>query len=511
MQKLNLPKGLTFLETKVKTRLLEEAFKLYGVRETLGNKNNPEIISWAKDCGLASYNSDEIPWCFKGDMEILTSKGFLTFKDLIDNHYYADDFPFIAQVNEEGRISYTSEWLPIIKPFYGELFRIKRGNAVNIVCDSEHQFYGKWSGNPRYEKRAIKDITKYGLDIPIVKGSNLDHPYISDNELKLLAAFLSDGTLYNGESSGKFKIKVSKYHKIAELDNYPYERKTKSSMGFRKDGIIRKQTYEYLFRFPESFEYIFDAYKLLKQSFILALGQRQAKLFIDTYKLFDGTQKPTERSFTVFTGVKEQADNLVLLASLAGYKNSLYATPMVSKNTKIPFLYNIHISEGKVQHIGQDHITTEFFEGELYCVTVPSGLIVIRDYSKNIFMTGNCGLFMAYIAKHAGKPEVENPLWALNWAAWGKPSLVPRYGDVLVFKRKTADGKTAGHIGLYLAESKSFFYVLGGNTNDKVGIAKIAKSRLVAARNSYKVFPACVGQVFVKDEEVNLNISKNEA
>lgn len=121
-----------------------------------------------------------------------------------------------------------------------------------------------------------------------------------------------------------------------------------------------------------------------------------------------------------------------------------------------------------------------------------------------------CGLFMAYISKQAGKPELENPLWALNWAAWGNPSLVPRYGDILVFKRKTAEGKIAGHVGLYLAESKNFLYVLGGNTNDKVGIAKIAKSRLIAARNSYKVFPACVGQVFVKDEEVNLNISKNE-
>ena len=33
-----------------------------------------------------------------------------------------------------------------------------------------------------------------------------------------------------------------------------------------------------------------------------------------------------------------------------------------------------------------------------------------------------CGLFMAVVAKRAGKPVVEGPLWARNWTKFGKPA-----------------------------------------------------------------------------------------
>lgn len=508
MSKIVFPTGLEFLETKPKTQLLNAAFTFYGLQEGKGKIDNPVILSWAKDLGINFYIHDETPWCFKGDMEILTEKGFVSFKHLIENK---EDFPFIAQADSEGTISFVDEWFPVIKPYYGELYNIKRGNSINITCDPEHQFYGKWSGKKEYEKRAIKDITKYGLDIPGVKGTPYENFSISDTEIKMLAAFLSDGSLYNGEKTNKFKVRVSKLHKIAELDSYPFISKTKETMGDRKDGIIRKQAYNYLFCFPSSFSDIFTSYKLLNFSFIKSLSQRQAKLFIDTYKLFDGTQKKNETSFTIFTGNKEQADNLVLLASLAGYKNSLYATPMVSKNSKIPFLYNINISEGKLKSVKQNHITTEFYEGLLYCVTVPSGLIVIRDYSGNIYMTGNCGLFMAKMAQLAGKPIPHDPLWALNWSKWGQDSILPKYGDVLVFKRKLPQGGFAGHVALYLAESENLFYILGGNQSDKVSITSINKDRLFAARNSYKSIPDYCKPIILEDKNVNLNLSTNEA
>lgn len=45
-------------------RMLPEALKLYGVTEVLGPENNPEIISWASECGLsAQYDQDVTPWC----------------------------------------------------------------------------------------------------------------------------------------------------------------------------------------------------------------------------------------------------------------------------------------------------------------------------------------------------------------------------------------------------------------------------------------------------------------
>jgi uncharacterized protein (TIGR02594 family) len=59
-----------------------------------------------------------------------------------------------------------------------------------------------------------------------------------------------------------------------------------------------------------------------------------------------------------------------------------------------------------------------------------------------------CGLFLAVVAKRAGKPLVEGPLWARSWVAFGNAADEAQLGDVLVFRR----AESAGHVGLYVGE-----------------------------------------------------------
>ena len=99
-----------------------------------------------------------------------------------------------------------------------------------------------------------------------------------------------------------------------------------------------------------------------------------------------------------------------------------------------------------------------------------------------------CGLFMAVVAKRAGKEVPKHPLWALSWSAFGAKSPQPALGDVLVFTRKGG-----GHVALYVGEDGSAFHVLGGNQSDRVCITRIAKARLYAARRPlYRVQPTNV-------------------
>jgi uncharacterized protein (TIGR02594 family) len=88
-----------------------------------------------------------------------------------------------------------------------------------------------------------------------------------------------------------------------------------------------------------------------------------------------------------------------------------------------------------------------------------------------------CGLFLAVVAKRAGKAIVEGPLWALNWSKFGQAHIPPGLGDVLCFKRPGG-----GHVGIYIAEDKDAYHVLGGNQGDKVSIIRIVKERCVAHR-----------------------------
>lgn len=99
-----------------------------------------------------------------------------------------------------------------------------------------------------------------------------------------------------------------------------------------------------------------------------------------------------------------------------------------------------------------------------------------------------CGLFMAVVVKRAGYDPVAGPLWALNWLNFGVKADKPSLGDILCFERFDSAGKSiGGHVGLYVGEDSGYYHVLGGNTSDKVTIARLAKNRLRGARRpAYK-------------------------
>ena len=119
-----------------------------------------------------------------------------------------------------------------------------------------------------------------------------------------------------------------------------------------------------------------------------------------------------------------------------------------------------------------------------------------------------CGLFMAVVAKRSSKKVVKDPLWALNWGTFGKHTDTPMLGDVLVFTRKTSDGRRAGHVALYVGEDEYCYHVLGGNQWDRVCIAWIDKARLYTARRpDYRLQPK---NVRVVNLALNGSISSNE-
>lgn len=63
-KKSTLPKQYQFLTTELGPRILVEALKTYGTKETLGPANNPTILQWAKTVGLhKAYKADSIAWC----------------------------------------------------------------------------------------------------------------------------------------------------------------------------------------------------------------------------------------------------------------------------------------------------------------------------------------------------------------------------------------------------------------------------------------------------------------
>lgn len=110
--------------------------------------------------------------------------------------------------------------------------------------------------------------------------------------------------------------------------------------------------------------------------------------------------------------------------------------------------------------------------------------------------TAWCGMFMALIAKRAGKVlpfTYIQSLWARNWAKFGTKTASPELGDVLVFVRNGG-----GHVALYVGEDSDCYHCLGGNQGNKVSITRIKKSRLFQACSTpYNVKPTNVRKVLL--------------
>ena len=62
---------------------IAEARKHVGLKEVKGIGNNPIILSWLDAMGNFSkedkawWSDDSTPWCLTGDIEVLTSDGFV--------------------------------------------------------------------------------------------------------------------------------------------------------------------------------------------------------------------------------------------------------------------------------------------------------------------------------------------------------------------------------------------------------------------------------------------------
>lgn len=117
-----------------------------------------------------------------------------------------------------------------------------------------------------------------------------------------------------------------------------------------------------------------------------------------------------------------------------------------------------------------------------------------------------CSLYLGEMAKEAGMipPGPNYLLAASSWATWGFNIAIPLLADILVFNRPGGH-----HVGLYVGEDAEAFHVLGGNTGDAVGIARLARSRLMASRRAPNWdAKANVRQIFLSETGA---LSANEA
>lgn len=117
-----------------------------------------------------------------------------------------------------------------------------------------------------------------------------------------------------------------------------------------------------------------------------------------------------------------------------------------------------------------------------------------------------CSLFLGEVAKESGytSPDKNNLLAAVSWAKWGRDSVIPFLGAIMVFNRPGGH-----HVGLYVGEDNDAYHIFGGNTGDAVAIARLSKDRLMAHRwPESENYPSTPRQIILSSSG---QLSHNEA
>jgi len=112
------------------------------------------------------------------------------------------------------------------------------------------------------------------------------------------------------------------------------------------------------------------------------------------------------------------------------------------------------------------------------------------------------GLFMAFIFAQIGVEPPANFLAPKAWANFGTALSEPAMGCIVVLGPETRD---TPHVGIYLGEDASYYFLLGGNQNDTVCVTQAPKGKDDVFR-----WPPDFGNLLVKGR-VNTTIDKAKA
>lgn len=335
--------------------------------------------------GAWDYLSAMILKCFDEDTEVLTDRGFQRFAEVTGR---------VMQVTEDGLEPVLAQ--PFAQDYEGPMVTFE-SDDLNFSVTPNHDMVtttGTVEAGEMYElarSRAQHRIPR------IVKDGRQDHPGYTDDRLRLAGYALADGTLTGRQAI----ISVSRERKVRALDRLGLHHRRRD-VPLPLPGVVVTRTAQTAFHFKRQLiEPIVTHGKVVDVDAALRLSQRQLRVLVDAWIEFDGTVR-SERTRYVYTSRDDHAAAFEVLAVAAGYSvgirraryGALSGRPnfqiKVSPRDAMPvrrWNRRYHTATG----VGEARKGLELREstGKVWCVTVPSGRVVVRRAGFSM-VCGNC-------------------------------------------------------------------------------------------------------------------------
>lgn len=319
--------------------------------------------------------------CFPPDVEVLTSTGFVRFDKISGDEK-------IAAWGGEGNIVFEKPSRVLVKDYDGMLLQYKQSNMVSITTPKHNLV--KVDRNGVVHRREAWDIKgSEAWYIPRFGLHNGGGVELSDVQIKLLVAFQADGTFTKGAARFAFN-KQRKFDRLKEL-------LSAENIAFNIHDVKRGDLQIYIEKanVPKYFTKQFDDVLSLE---LMSLEQKQT--FIEELKFWDGTI--TDSGIKYNSTNKDNVDFIQAVACTSGvYTGKIIVEKKANDNHSTAYSINIKIGDKSKTTLKTAKQTDIKYSGKVYCVTVSSGMIVVRQHG-HVSVSGNCD-------KHALSYHESNP------------------------------------------------------------------------------------------------------
>lgn len=319
--------------------------------------------------------------CLTPDAEVLTTSGWKLLKDIIKGEeIYTYD-------TKDKKLKLDKVLNTIKKPYKGDIYKFSCSSFSQKVTENHRMLVESYyTGTQRFA--LAKDLHLHGGNRVILSGEveSIDDRELSFEE-KLAVMYQADGSWdkkYTGAKTGviPIKVSVSKEEKKKFLEDLKIEAEGK---GYRvKDLNTAREDYlERIFYVPVKFSKLYD------KSFSWVTfdkGIIWVNSFLEEVKKWDSWTKGSHGWRYINTNAKA-VTVVETLVSLSGKSSSTSWSEQKGKGTLDHA--QVYIKDRNYQAGNSVKLDKASYDGDVYCVTVPSGAFLVKQDGK-ISVTGNC-------------------------------------------------------------------------------------------------------------------------
>lgn len=357
--------------------------------------------------------------CFPGDAQILTKHGWVNFEDYRNEE--------VMQVNPDGTSSFVMPLAKIVHEYDGKMVEASQKGRYYTFTTEEHNLVlrGKNGFIKRFAKDMPDSINAECASIPVCAEYNDGKGIpLSDDEIRLFVAFSADGS-YNKESCYE-KRKVNRIRFV-----FSKKRKfDRLKMILENLGIKYTETVNPSEKYATGTSYYIgftDENSFLKKNFDWAWlsdmtkHQREVLLeevcYWDGYK-FDSNSIANPRNIgEYYSTIRSNAEFIQAMCHISGFMATIVYKKDSHDNHSTAMSVHLLYSKDNVswQRMWSTGRAKKVdYKGMVYCVTVPSGMILVRQKEK-ISVSGNCDAMSVFEAGYHNVVSIPGGVQDTKW------------------------------------------------------------------------------------------------